>query len=102
MPYYLLEAAYTAEGWSALVRGPHDRVEILRPIVEELGGSIEKAWLAFGDYDVVAICQMPDNVSVAALSMAVSSGGAVKNFKTTILMTVEEGLKAMKRAATTG
>jgi hypothetical protein len=41
---------------------------------------------------------MPDNVSAAAFSVAVSAGGAVKGMKTTPLLTMEEGMDVMKRA----
>ena len=63
---------------------------------------MESGWRAFGEYDVVAILQMPDNVSVAAFSMAVAAGGAVKSIKTTPLMSMEERVEAMKKASGSG
>ena len=63
---------------------------------------MENAWTAFGEYDVVAILQMPDHVSVAAFSMAVAAGGAVKSIKPTPLMSMEEGVEAMKKASGSG
>jgi len=102
MAYYLLQAAYTPEAWAALVKNPQNRVEAVRPAVEKLGGSIESAWLAFGEYDAVVIFQMPDNVSAAALSMAISAGGSCKAIQTTPLMTIEEGIEAMRKAGGAG
>jgi uncharacterized protein with GYD domain len=67
-----------------------------------LGGKIECAYLAFGEYDVVVVLDMPDNVSAAAFSIAASAGGAVKAAKTTALMTMEEGIEAMRKAGTAG
>jgi len=55
--------------------------------------------LAFGDNDVISIFELPDNVRAAAISMAISAGGAVKGIKTTPLMTWEEGVEAMREAA---
>ena len=55
-------------------------------------------WLSFGDYDVVSIIDLPDNVSAAALSIAASASGAIKSIKTTPLMTTEEGVRAMEKA----
>lgn len=101
MAYYLLQTAYTPAGWAAMTKNPHNRLDATRPVVQRLGGSIESGWMTFGDYDLLTICQMPDNVSAAALSMAVSSGGAVKAVKTTPLITIEEGLDAMAKAAQT-
>ena len=102
MAYYLLQAAYTSEAWAAMVKNPQDRVAAVRPVVERLGGKIEQGWLAFGEYDIVAIFQMPDNVSAAAFSIAASAGGSVRTIKTTPLMTIEEGIAAMKKAGGAG
>ena len=51
---------------------------------------------------LLVICDMPDNISAAALSMAISAGGAVKAAKTTPLMTFDEGLEALQRAKQPG
>jgi uncharacterized protein with GYD domain len=99
MAHYLLQVAYTSEGWAALVKQPQDRLEAVRPVVARLGGSLDHAWLSFGEYDIVALFQMPDNVSAAAFSMALSAAGAVKAVKTTPLMTFAEGIEAMGKAA---
>ena len=58
--------------------------------------------LAFGEYDFVLVCQMPNNVSAAAFSMAASAGGAVKAVKTTPLMTIDEAMEAMRKASGAG
>ncbi len=100
--YYLQQVAYTPEGWQALVKNPQNRPEAVRPAIERLGGRIEGAWYAFGEYDVVLILQMPDNVNAAAISMAFAGGGACKSVKTTPLLTVAEAVEAMKKAAGTG
>jgi uncharacterized protein with GYD domain len=41
MPYYLLQIAYTSKGFAALVKKPQNRMETLRPVFENLGGSIQ-------------------------------------------------------------
>ncbi len=102
MPYYMLQAAYTPEAWAAMVQNPQNRLEALRPVVEKLGGRIEGGWLAFGEHDVVLICQMPNNVSAAAFSMAGAAGGATRAVKTTPLMTTEEAMEAMRKASDVG
>lgn len=102
MPYYMLQSTYTPEAWATLVKKPQNRTEVIRSAVEKLGGSIEGSWLAFGEHDIVLICKMPDAVSAAAFSIAVAAGGALKSSKTTPLLTIEEGLEAMKQAGKTG
>jgi uncharacterized protein with GYD domain len=102
MSYYLIQVAYSPEGWQALVENPQNRVEAVRPAIEKLGGRIENAWYSFGDYDVTLILQMPDNMSAAALSIAFAAGGALKAVKTTPLLTASEALDAMKKAGGSG
>jgi len=102
MAKYLFQATYTSDAWAAQVQNPQNRAEILRPMIERLGGRMECAYFAFGEYDVVAIFEMPDNVSMATFSLAGAAGGAVKAVKTTPLMTIEEGMEAMRRASGTG
>lgn len=98
MAFYALQTAYTPVGWAALLKDPQNRMEAVKPVIQRLGGGIVDGWLTFGEYDVLMICQMPDNVSATALSMAISAGGAVKAVKTMPLMTFEEGIEALKKA----
>ena len=102
MPFYLIQAAYTPDAWAALVKAPQNRLEAVRPVVEKLGGKFEHAWLAFGEYDIIAVVELPENTDAAAFSMAVAAAGAVKAFKTTPLLSVEEGLEAMRKAQEAG
>jgi uncharacterized protein with GYD domain len=102
MPYFLTQAAYTSEAWAAQIRDPRDRIEIIGAVAERLGGRIVSAYLSFGDYDIVVISEFPDQEGVAALVMAVAAGGAVKSVKTTPLMTIDEGISAMRKATGSG
>lgn len=102
MPHYLVQVAYSREGWEALVKQPQDRIEAVRPTVEGLGGKISSAYFAFGDYDVVLIAELPDNVSAAAIAMAFAGGGACKAVHTTPLLTSAEAVDAMKKASESG
>ena len=102
MPHYLMEVAYTAEGWAALVKNPQDRIAAVRPAVEKAGGKIESGYYAFGEYDIVVIVELPDNASAAGLAIAFAAGGALRGIKTTPLLTPAEGVEAMKKAGGTG
>ncbi len=102
MPHYLLQAAYTPQAWEALVRNPHNRFEAIRPAIEKLGGKIQGGWFAFGEHDVVVLLEMPNNVNAAAIAIAFAAGGALKAVKTTPLITAEEAVEALKKAAGTG
>ncbi len=102
MPHYLHQVAYSREGWEALLKKPQDRIEAVRPAIEKLGGKIKNAWFAFGEYDVVVITEMPDNVSAAGIAMAFAGGGSCKAVQTTPLLSVEEAIQAMKKAGESG
>src|SRR5499433_2878256 len=100
--YYLQQVAYNPEGWQALVKNPQNRIEAVRPAIEKLGGKIEAAWFSFGNYDIVVITQLPDNVSAAGIAMAFAAGGACKSVQTTPLISPDEALAALRKAKECG
>ena len=102
MPTFLIQLAYTPDAWAAMVNQPQNRLEAVRPVVKKLGGKFEHAWLAFGEYDIVGVVEMPENTDAAAFAMAIAAGGAAKTFKTTPLLSVEEGIEAMRKAQGAG
>ena len=102
MPFYLIQAAYTSQAWGTQIKNPQNRVEQLRSVVEGLGGKIDCAYYTFGEFDIFAVVSMPDNVTAAAFSLSASAGGAVKAIKTTPLMTIDEGIQAMRKAGGAG
>jgi uncharacterized protein with GYD domain len=69
-------------------------------MVEGMGGKIVACYYTFGEDDVILIVDMPDNVTAAAFSIAAAAGAAVMNVVTTVLMPMDEGLKALKKAGT--
>ena len=102
MPSYLVQVSYTADAVAALIKKPQDRTDVVRKAIEKLGGSMHGLWLSFGDHDVVVLADLPDNSSAAAIALAVAGGGACKSVKTTPLLSVGEGMTALKKAATSG
>ena len=99
MPLYMYQAAYTPESWAAQLKNPQNRVEVVgRQACEAVGGKLVGGWYCFGEYDVVFICDVPNNESMSAIALAVSAGGAAKASKTTVLMSGTEGVGAMKKA----
>ena len=98
MPHYLVQLAYTPEAWANQIKNPQNRIEAVRPALEKVGGRFESVYFAFGEYDIVFVMEAPDNKSAAAFSLAIAAGGAMKAYKTTPLMTIEEGIQAMRAA----
>ncbi len=102
MPHYLVTASYTHEAWATMARNPQDRASAVRPLIEGLGGKLDAFYFAFGDDDVVVLAEVPDNVSAAALAIAVTSSGSLKSYRTTVLMTPQEAMEAMRKATSAG
>ncbi len=102
MAQYLFQAAYSTEAWAAQVKNPENRVEAVRSSVERLGGHIEHAFFTFGEYDILAIIDFPENVNAAAWAIATAAAGTVRTGKTTPLMSIEDGLEALRRAGGAG
>jgi uncharacterized protein with GYD domain len=102
MPTYMAQVSYTRIAWNKLVQRPENRMEALKPVVEKLGGQILAWYYTFGDYDIVVLFDVPSNINAAAASMAIAGSGAVKDIKTSILMSPDEGFDAMLLAQGAG
>ena len=98
MPRYLIQAAYTAEATAAFARNPQDRAPGVKKLAESLGGKLESIYFCLGDFDVMAIYEAPDDATAAAVSLAASSPGHLKTFKTTKLLTSDEFMEAQRKA----
>jgi uncharacterized protein with GYD domain len=97
MPLYLTRFSYTPETWARLIENPEDRREAARSYIESVGGKLHGFWYAFGKHDGFNLWEAPDNVSMAAVALAISSGGALSSFETTPLLTVEETMDALSK-----
>lgn len=102
MASYLVQASYTSEALASLVKNPENRTEIVKKTAKKLGGKLTASWLSFGEFDVVMAVEMPDNISMASFAIAAAAGGSLKSVKTTPLISVEDSLAAIKKAAKSG
>jgi len=64
------------------VANPSDRAEAVRVLVESVGGHLECYYWMFGQYDGMAVFEMPDAHTTAATSLAITSSGAFTHFET--------------------
>ena len=98
MPYYLIQASYKETAAKALVAKPQERSAVVKKMVASLGGKLHSYFLSFGDYDVVAIVELPGNEAAVAMGLASVSGGALSKYHTTVLLSPNEATAAMKTA----
>jgi uncharacterized protein with GYD domain len=89
---------YEPEVWAELVHNPENRTETVSQLLEDAGCKLKGLWYAFGNRDGFALIEAPDNVTSASISIAISASGAFRKFETTVLMTQDELLKALKKA----
>ena len=98
MALYLTRFSYTPETWARMTKNPEDRREAARTYIESVGGKLHGFWYAFGTHDGYNLWEAPDNVSMAAVVLAISGGGALSSLETTVLLTVDETIEALRRA----
>jgi uncharacterized protein with GYD domain len=98
MAKYLWKVSYSSGGVKGLVKeGGTKRRAAVDRMTEALGGRVEAFYYALGEDDAYVITDLPDNITAAAVSLAVNSAGAVQ-IKTVPLMSVEELDEAAKKS----
>ena len=102
MKDYLIQASYTPEALTALIKNPQNREDAIRPAIEKLGGKLKGAYFSFGEYDAVILLSLPSDVEAGALALSVAASGGLKAIKTTPLMGMAESVEAIKKAGATG
>jgi uncharacterized protein with GYD domain len=81
-----------------MIETPEDRREAARTYIESVGGKLHGFWYAFGEHDGWNLWEAPDNVSMAAVALAIGAGGALSSLETTVLLSVEETIDALEKA----
>ncbi len=103
MAQYLWQTSLTSSAWKDQVSG---NIAALFDTGDanagHFGGKVLHAWVAFGEYDFIAVVEMPDNESMAAYVLAMTAKGHYSAGKTTILLSGEETGRALNRAAGLG
>jgi uncharacterized protein with GYD domain len=98
MALYLSRFSYTPETWARLMDKPEDRRQAAQSYIESVGGKLHGFWYAFGSHDGYTLMEAPDNVSMAAVALAIAAGGALRSLETTVLLSVEETMDALSKA----
>ena len=98
MPLYLSKFSYTPETWARMIANPEDRRAAAQKYIESVGGKLHGFWYGFGSHDGYNLWEAPDNVSMAAVALAIGAGGALSSIETTVLLSVEDTLAALRKA----
>jgi uncharacterized protein with GYD domain len=98
MPKYLFQASYTPQGVEGVrSKGGSARRDVVVAMAQQLGGSMESFYFAFGESDVYTVLDLPDNEAATAIALTVNASGALA-LKTTVLLTPEEVDAAANRS----
>jgi len=98
IPLFMTQVSYTSEAWAALTQNSEDRSEAFGRLAQTMGSRVVSFYNSFGEYDVLVIYDAPDESTAAAMVMAAISPGHLSAAKTTVLLSAEEGMEAMRKA----
>ncbi len=98
MAMYLSRFSYTPETWARMIEKPEDRRKAASAYIESVGGKLHGFWYGFGKNDGWNLWEAPDNVSMAAVALAIGAGGALSSYETTVLLSVEDVMAALGKA----
>ena len=99
MGLYLTQHRATADAIKALAESSTDRREAVGNALESVGGKLHGYYFAFGDSDIIIIYEAPDHQAAVSVIAASILGGASYDLKTTVLMSYEEGIEALRSAS---
>src|SRR6266511_1883048 len=102
MALYMYQASYTPESLAAQIKDPQDRLQVVGKQIESSGAKLVSGGYTFGEYDVMAIMDAPDDTTITAFAVAVAAGGAIKASRTTLLLSGAEWVESLKKAASVG
>lgn len=98
MPRYLHQFSYSTEAVAAITARPQNRKNAAKKIFKAAGGKLVDMYYCFGEYDGIVISDFPSNVDAASVALIVGSSGSFSKMKTTVLITMDESVEAMKKA----
>jgi uncharacterized protein with GYD domain len=87
MPTYIALLRYTQQGIADVKNGPA-RLDAAREAYRRAGGDMKAFYLTMGQYDGVAIGDLPDDATAARIALAIGAQGNVRT----------ETLKALSEA----
>jgi len=99
MPIYITQGRYTRDAIKGMLVRPEDRADAVSRLLAKAGGRLLGYFVTFGEYDFMAISEIPNDVQAAAVLLAAASGGGVTDLKTTVALTAIEAKGAFAAAA---
>ena len=77
MPHYITLFRFTQKGIEDIKGGPA-RLDAGKKAIEATGGKLKAFYLTMGQYDAVAIVELPNDEALAKVVLGVSSRGSIR------------------------
>jgi uncharacterized protein with GYD domain len=78
MATFVVLAGFTDQGIRN-VKQTIGRAEVFKEMAKKSGVTVKDLYWTLGQYDVIAVCEAPDDEAAIALSLSVSSRGNVRS-----------------------
>lgn len=98
MTKYLVLFTFKGETLKAFMKKPSDRAAVVGEAAQSVGGALESYYWMLGQYDGLAILDLPDSAAAARLAMTVSSTGAFTHLETHELFPADQVLQLLQGA----
>jgi|SanBayMetagenome_1026888.scaffolds.fasta_scaffold15705_2 uncharacterized protein with GYD domain len=98
MPRYVSIATYSPAAFAAFVNNPQARTAVAADLLRKLGGTLISMDFSTGDFDVLLIFEVPDEVTATAFALRVQSAGHFKSNRIVRLLSGDEFLDAQRKA----
>lgn len=77
MPTYIVLAKWTDQGMRDVADSPK-RLDAARRALADMGGQIRSIYLTLGDYDLMAVCEAPDDAVWARFTLMLGKLGDLR------------------------
>ena len=98
MTKYLVLFTFKGETLKAFMKRPSDRAAAVGEAAQSVGGRLDSYYWMLGQYDGLAILDLPDSAAAARLALTVGSTGAFTHLETHELFSADQVLQLLKGA----
>ena len=77
MTTYILLISWTQKGIENIKDGP-DRLDAAKKMFQSMGAELKEFYLVTGQYDMVVICEVPDDETAVKLALSIGSKGSIR------------------------
>jgi uncharacterized protein with GYD domain len=78
MPTYIVLARWTQQGIEKIKESPA-RLDAFKQLVKSVGGTVKGFYMVTGQYDMVIVCEAPNDDAIAKVALVTGSKGSVRS-----------------------